>query len=329
MTMLQWPRHLARALGHCVLYASLPLMAAGAQAQTFPERAITLVTPAPPGGGTDALTRALADALAKRLPVPVVVENRPGANATIAAAYVSRAPADGYTLLGVTSGHTINPAIFKKLSYDAVKDFAAVSRLATAPAVLVANKDLGIGNFAQLRELARTKPQQLTFASSETSIQLMTHEVGTYLDAPQTVVYYKGTGPSINDVLGGHVSFAVTSIASVLPFIESGRLSAIGVTGSRRSSLLPQVPTFQEQGVQGMDTETWQGIVAPAGTPPETIAFLNQKINEALADPEVQARCKALAYEPSGITPEEFAEFLKADVVRQAKAVAEAGIQPQ
>ncbi|GAA5233439.1 tripartite tricarboxylate transporter substrate binding protein [Verticiella sediminum] len=308
--------------------AALPALSSAA-AEHYPARPITLVSPAPPGGGTDAIGRAMADAMSRSAGVPVVVENRPGAYSQIATAMVAKAPADGYTLLLVASGHTVNPAVFRELPYDTQADFSAVAQIATAPAVLVANPGLGVSTVAELRAYARQHPERATFASSEASIQLMTSELGAQLPAPPTIVYYKGTGPSINDVLGGHVGFAVTSIASVLPHLQAGRLVPIAVTGKRRAEALPDVPTFQEQGLSGLESTVWQGILVPAGTPAEVIDFLNARVNEALQDPAVGARLRTSAYEPVGGDPAVFSAFLAQDMERQAALVRSAGMVPQ
>jgi len=309
--------------------AGLVAGSVGALAQTYPSRAITLVSPAPPGGGTDAIARALADAMGRRAGVPVVVENRPGAYSQIATAHVAQAAPDGYTLLLTASGHTVNPAVFRRLPYDTRSAFVPIARLATSPAVLVANPGLQVGSIQALRDLSRAHPDKVTFASSETSIQLMTSELGMQFAHPPTIAYYKGTGPSINDVLGGHVGFAITSIASVLPFLQDGRLKAVAVTGTRRTSALPTVPTFQEQGLEGLDTTVWQGVLAPAGTPEAATTWLNAAINAALADPAVIERLRQLAYEPAGGTSASFAAFLDEDLARQSALVAKAGLPLQ
>jgi len=319
---------LRKAAGSAAVLAALLAPAVG-QAQDFPSRAITLVSPAPPGGGTDAIARALAEVVGKGAGVPVIVDNRPGAFAQIATNQVAQAPADGYTLLLVAAGHTINPAVFKKLPYDTEAAFDPVARIATSPAILVANPDLGVKSIADLRQLSREHPERLTFASSEASIQLMTSELGLSLEAPPTIVYYKGTGQSVTDVLGGHVSFAITSIASVLPYLQDGRLVAVAVTGEQRSPIVPEVPTFREEGVPGMQSVVWQGILVPAGTPDRVVAYLNQRINEALADPGVKDRLRTLAYEPAGGSPAQFAAFLHEDFARQADLAAKAGLEPQ
>ena len=325
---IRLPNWLRQGASSGALLAAL-LVPTISHAQDFPSRPITLVSPAPPGGGTDTIARALAEAAAKGAGVPVIVDNRPGAFAQIATNQVAQAPADGYTLLLVAAGHTINPAVFKKLPYDTQTAFEPVVRIATSPAILVANPDLGVRSMADLRQLSREQPQRMTFASSEASIQLMTSELGMSLESPPTIVYYKGTGQSVTDVLGGHVSFAITSIASVLPYLRDGRLVAVAVTGEERSPVVPDVPTFREEGVPGMQSVVWQGILVPAGTPAKVVDYLNQRMNEALADPGVKERLRTLAYEPAGGSPAEFEAFLTEDFARQADLAAKAGIEQQ
>ncbi len=318
------------ALRVCAALAAAAVIPHAAHAAApYPAKAITLVTPAAPGGGTDAIARSLADAMGRGAGVPVVVENRPGAFAQIGTSHVAQAAPDGYTLLLTASGHTVNPAAFRQLPYDTRTAFAPVARVASSPAILVAHPAYGVASVADLQALAGKDPQRLTFASSETSIQLMTSELGAQLAAAPTVVYYKGTGPSVNDLLGGHVGFAITSIASVLPYLKDGRLVPVAVTGQRRADVLPNVPTFQEQGLRGLDSTVWQGILAPAGTPPATITWLNARINQALQDPAVVERLRTLAYAPAGGSAQAFDAFLQEDLERQARLVKAAGLEPQ
>jgi tripartite-type tricarboxylate transporter receptor subunit TctC len=307
--------------------AALPLLFAAGHAQAaWPERPVTLVVPYTPGGVTDALARVVATALAGRLKQPVVVDNRAGGGANIGAALVAKANPDGYTLLmGSAATHAINASLYKKLSYDPIKDFAPISLVAEVPNVLVVNPSVPAHNVKELIAYAKAHPGQLNFGSSGAggTIHLSGELFKSMAGVQMTHVPYKGSAPAVNDLLGGQTQVMFDS--SVVPYVKAGRLRALGVTSARRSSALPDVPTIAEAGLPGYEATAWFGILAPAGTPKPVIAKLNAEISAVLRDPAVTKWMAGQGFEAAGGTPADFAAHIRKETAKWARVVKESG----
>ena len=310
--------------------AALPLLPA-AHADTFPDKPVTLVVPFPPGGPTDAMARTLAAEMKDRLGQPMIVENRAGAGGNIGAEYVARATPDGQTLLFGTSGPlAINASLYRKVSYDPVKSFAPVIQVGHLPNILVVNPSVPAKNVKELVAYAKANPGKLSYASSGNGAS--SHLAGVLFNASAGVelqhIPYKGTGPALNDLLGGQVSMSFTDVLTALPYVKAGRLRALGVTTAERSQALPDVPTVAEQGVPGYDVSVFFGIVAPAGTPPERVAKLNQAFIEVLDTPKVKQLFASQGLEPAPAhTPQQLGKFIQVQMGKWAGVVKQSGAQ--
>jgi len=310
--------------------ATLPLMP-HAHADAFPDKPIVLVIPFPPGGPTDAMARTLAAEMKERLGQPMIVENRAGAGGNIGAEYVARAAPDGQTLLFGTSGPlAINASLYRKVNYDPVKSFAPVIQVGHLPNILVVHPSVPAKNVKELIAYAKSNPNKLSYASSGNGAS--SHLAGVLFNASAGVdlqhIPYKGTGPALNDLLGGQVSMSFTDVLTALPYVKAGKLRALGVTTTERSQALPDVPTVAEQGVPGYDVSVFFGIVAPAGTPPDRIAKLNQAFVEVLDTPKVKQLFASQGLEPApASTPQQLGKFIQAQVTKWAGVVKQAGAQ--
>ena len=310
---------------------ALLLCAAGlAAAQSWPAKPIRLIVPFPPGGGNDTVARAIAEQIAPPLGQPVVVDNRPGAGGIVGAQEAARAAPDGYTLfLGGVGSHAVNPNLHPKLPYDAVKDFAPITLVASAPSVLVVYPGLPPKNIAEFTAYVKANPGKLNYASngngSSSHIAAVLYENGT--GTKMTHVPYKGLGPALTDLLSGRVELMFNSIVAILPHIQSGKLRALAVTSKRRSSLLPDVPTLAESGVKDYEAGSWYGILAPAGTPQPVVERLNAEIVKATKTPEVQKRLAGEGADVIGSTPQEFAEHIRSELARMKTAVSAGGLK--
>lgn len=290
------------------LAAGIALSAAAA----WPEKSVTVIVPFPPGGATDTVARAVAQKMSARLGQPFVVENRPGATGTIGATAVKRAPADGYTLMVASLGpYVITPHLMKSVPYDAEKDFDYLSVPVQAPNVLIASPAQKARTVAEVIAALKAQPGKLSFASSgngssdHLSAELFWQQTGT----SGAHIPYKGGAPAINDLLGGQVDFSFQNVNAVLQHIRAGKLRAIAVTGDKRSSVLPDVPTLAEAGVQGAEIYSWQGMAAPKGLPADVKARLGQAAIDAIHDPDVAKRFTEQGLEIIGSTPAEFTAF--------------------
>ena len=310
--------------------AALPMLPA-AHADTFPDKPVTLVVPFPPGGPTDAMARTLAAEMKDRLGQPVIVENRAGAGGNIGAEYVARATPDGQTLLFGTSGPlAINASLYRKVSYDPVKSFAPVIQVGHLPNILVVNPSVPAKNVKELVAYAKANPGKLSYASSGNGAS--SHLAGVLFNASAGVelqhIPYKGTGPALNDLLGGQVSMSFTDVLTALPYVKAGRLRALGVTTAQRSQAMPEVPTVAEQGVPGYDVSVFFGIVAPAGTPPERVAKLNQAFIEVLDAPKVKQLFASQGLEPAPAhTPQQLGKFIQVQMGKWGAVVKQSGAQ--
>jgi tripartite-type tricarboxylate transporter receptor subunit TctC len=323
----------ARRLALAGAAATLLALAApqGAQAaDAYPTKPIHLVVPFPPGGVADLLARPVADKLGQMLGQPVIVENRGGATGTIGAAYVANAAPDGYTLLfGTTNEIAMSPTLYKALPYDPTKAFAPITPVAEFPNVLVVGPTIDAHTLAELTELARKAPRSLSFASSgEGSTNHLTAELyRTQANVDILHIPYKGGGPALVDVTGGHVSAMFATLPSAVSLIQSGKLRALAVTGGHRSPALPAVPTAQEAGMPQLVVTTWNGVLAPAGTPAPVIDTLYQALRKIVADPGIQAKFAAVGAEPLVTSPQTFAAAIRSDFDLWSGVIKRAGIK--
>ncbi len=316
-------RHLARAAA-----LSLVLAAGSALAQAWPTRPISLVVPFPPGGTTDVLARALGEKLAKSLGQPVVIENRPGAGATLGADYVAKSKADGYTLLMGAVHHTIATSVYKKLPYDFQKDFAPISTVAMVPNVLVVNAATPARDLAELVALAKAQPGKATYGSNGNGTAQ--HLIGTQfqnLTGTELIhIPYKGSGPLATDLLGGQITMSFDTVTPVLPHIRSGKLRALAVTTGKRSPALPDVPTLDEGGLKGFNLGTWFGVLAPAATPREIVSRLNADIVKIIESADFRKRMDDIGAGPVGNSPDQMASQIREETEKFARLVKEAKV---
>ncbi len=317
-----------RLLARCALAACLTPALPAAMAQTYPAKPITLVVPHSAGGTSDILARTVAAEAAKTLGQTIVIDNKGGANGTIAAKQVASSAPDGYTLLLATaSTHGINPSLYSRISYDAVKDFTPVTLLATVPNVLVVGPNVKAGNVQELIAFIQSQGDKTNMGSAGAGTP--GHLAGEMFKSEAklqfTHVPYKGGSPAITDLIGGQIDFMFTTIPGVLPHVKAGSLRALAVTSPERSSAMPDVPTMAESGLPGFQAVSWHGIVAPAGTPDAVVARLNQALTGALAAPEVKQRLLEEGARASGVNTAEFGKFIQTEMAAWAKAVKDSG----
>lgn len=309
--------------------AAAALLAAGAFAQAYPAKAVRVIVPFPPGGSADAASRSMAEKLSVLWGQPLVLEHKPGAGTTIAAAYVAASPPDAYTLLfcGAIS-HAASANLYPNLSYDAVRSFAALGTISLSPFILVVSQNTKADTVRELVELARAKPGVLNYASSGNgaSPHLAAEMFARAAGIRMVHIPFKGMAPALVALVSGEVDLTFADVA-VMPQVRSGRLKALAVTTARASPLVPGVPTLAEAGVAGVDIPSVAGFIAPAGTPRETVAFINASMGKALASNDLRERLIGLGFEPYASTPEEFGAFLAAEVRRYAQVIREAGIR--
>jgi len=317
-------------LALCILLA-VPAFAAQA-AEKYPVRPIRFVIPFPPGGGNDILGRAFSERLGERLGQQWVVDNRGGASSIIGAEIVARAPADGYTLLlGTNSTLAVVPSLRRKLPFDPIKDYDAISLMSSSPYLLVVNPGFEAKSVKELIALAKARPGQLDFASPGhgTSNHLAFEMFKLMAAIELTHIPYKGTSAMITDLLGGRVSVMFVSTASVRPHVLSGRLRALGISTAKRSPAMPEVAPIAEMGVAGFDTASWVGLVGPRGTPPAIIKRLNAEINKVIDEGDLKDKLASQGFIPDGSTPREFAAHIRDELARYRKLVKDAGIKPE
>jgi tripartite-type tricarboxylate transporter receptor subunit TctC len=310
------------------LAAAAALALPSAWAQTWPSRSVSIIVPFPAGGTTDVLARALGQELSKTLGQPVVVENKPGAGATLGADYVAKSKADGYTLLMGAVHHTIATSVYRKLGYDFEKDFAPITTVALVPNVLVVNPQVPAKTEQELLAQAKAQPGKLTYGSNGTGTGQ--HLIGAQFEGMGGVqllhVPYKGSGPLTTDLLGGQISMSFDTVTPVLPHIKAGKLRALAVTTAKRSVALPDVPTLEEAGLPGFDMGTWFGMLAPAGTPKDIVARLNADMVKIIQSPEFRKKMDDIGADPIANTPEQMARQIKDDTARFARLVKEAKV---
>src|SRR5436190_5680432 len=301
-----------------------------ALAQSYPARPIRLVVPFGAGGGTDNLVRIIEPLVTKALGQPLVIENRPGGGSTIGMDQVAKAAPDGYTLVMTDTSIAVNPSL-KPLPYDSINDFAPVSLLATAPVILVAHPSVPAKTLQEFIALARAKPGELNYASG--GIGASTHLGGELLKFVAGIdvrhVPYKGTGPAMNDLIGGHVQVMFSGISSARPFMDAGTLRALAVTGEARNAAAPDVPTFAEAGLPGVTASTYWGILAPKGAPKEIVDRLSAEFGKAVREPDVVKRIGELGYLPIGGGPSDYADNIKSEIAKWAPVIKAANIKAE
>ena len=303
--------------------------AASLHAQTFPSKPIRVIVPLAAGGPGDVLTRALGQKLSEQLGQQIVVDNRLGANTNVGTEFVAKAPADGYTLLSTANPLTTNPSLYATLPYDPIKDFAPITPIALTPLILVVHPSLPVKSVKELIALAKSKPAQIHYGSAGNGSAL--HLAGEMFNSVAQVklvhVPYKGVTNAFSDLLGGQISIMFAGAPIALPQAKAGKLRALGSTGAGRLTTAPDVLPIAELGLPGYEVSVWYGVLAPTGTPSAAVTRLYNEITKIVLLPEIKERWATLGAEPLQSTPDKFAAFLKADVVKWAKVVREAGVK--
>lgn len=310
--------------------AAVLLLSSAAWAQAYPNKVVKLVVPFAAGSGTDAVARITAQNLTDALGQQFIVENKPGANGAIAAEFVARSPADGYTLFMTTNtSHSANPSLMKKINYDPVKDFASVSRMGNLPFMLVVNPDLPVKSVKELIEFARKNPGKVSYGTGNSTgiIAGATFALANKIELLH--VPYKSTPPAMTDVMGGQVSMMFTDLASGIGNVKAGRMRALAVTTAVRSALVPDLPSMEEAGVPNFDLTSWNGVFAPAGTPAEVVNRLNAELVKMVARPDVKEKFAQIGFDAFTSTPAELDAFVRAELVKWAKLVKDAGIEAE
>jgi tripartite-type tricarboxylate transporter receptor subunit TctC len=305
------------------------LLSAACLAQGYPVKPVRIIVPFPPGGVADIVARPIAERLQRLLGQPVVVESRGGATGTLGASFVAHSPPDGYTLLlGTTNEIAMSPTLYKSLPYDPTKAFAPVTSVAVFPNVLVVGMDVPAQNVAELITLARNKPNTLTFGSSGIgSTNHLTLEIfQRQANVAIRHVPYRGGGPALNDVFGGHITGMFATLPSAVSLKKAGKLRALAVTGTHRSEALPDVPASQEVGLPELVVTTWNGVLVPAGTPEDVIERLHVTLTSAVSDPELKQTFAAFGAETELISPEQFTARIRGDFDRWSSVIRQAGI---
>jgi len=311
-----------------LLIAGLFAATAFVHAQNYPSRPLRMIVPTAPGGGTDFTGRLVAAKLSETLGQQVVVENRGGGGGSVGADNAAKSTPDGYTLLlGSIATHAVNPALYKKLPYDHLKDFAPVSLIGTVPNAMVVHPSVPVKSMQEFITYAKANPGKINYGSSgvgsppHLSMELLRSMTGINL----VHVPYKGAGPALADLLGGQVQAMCTSLAGLINFIKSGRVRALGVTTAKRNPQLPDVPTIVESGVPGYEVTIWYGVFAPVATPKAIVQKLNAEMIKALTSPEMKERMALQGMDPAPSTPAELAAFVKAETLKWAKAAKDSG----
>lgn len=302
-----------------------------ANAQLYPSKPVRFIIPFPPGGPTDIVGRLAADRLSKAWNVQVIADNRPGSGGNIGTEQCARSPADGYTMCMISIAQSISPAIYPKLGFDPVRDFAHVTLLATLPSLLVVHPSLPAQNVRELIALAKERPGALNYASggSGTSSHLLMEMFNQRSGIATVHIIYKGTGPALVDQLSGRVELAFSTAIAVQPYVQSGKLRALAISTLERLPTLPDVPTIAESGLPGFDGGSWQGVVMPAGTPRELVHAASGELAKILRAPDMKERIVAMGGIPLGTSPDEFAAFMKAEAEKWAQVAKAAKVSTE
>ena len=319
-----------QSLVHAIGTVALVLMTGATLAQSaYPDKSIRFVVPYPPGGGTDVIARIVQDRLRAALGQSIVIDNRGGAGGSIGTEVVARSAPDGYTVLFTLSSHTINPAIFSKLSFDTARDFEPVGIVCSLPQILVANPQFPANTVQQLIAMAKEKPGSLAYASvgngspGHLAGEMMKIRTGTQL----THIPYRGGGPAVTDVVSGQVPLLWVSIPAAAQFVKQKQLKALAVSTLKRSAAFPDVPTMQESGISDFEVDSWYAMFVPAKTPRAVVDRLNAALNTVLNEPEIRERLLAQGSEAVGGTPEQLGAIVNAELPKWAKLVKDAGIK--
>jgi tripartite-type tricarboxylate transporter receptor subunit TctC len=312
-----------------VLFAGAIAFAAPlAGAQQYPAKSVRIVVPFAPGGGSDFTARLMAQKLTERLGNPFIVENRAGAGGNLGAETVVRAPADGYTLLLISASYTVNPSVYK-LTFDPISDITPIIRLSGGPYVVAVHPSVPANTLADFVELARKQPNKFAFGSSGNG-SVMHVSTAYFLDSAKIQVLhvpYKGTGPALQDTIGGQVQLIFGAVPTTLPHVKAGKLRGLAVTTAKRIAAAPELPTIAESGYPDYEVINWHGLVGPKGLAADIVTRLNREINEILKSEDFKKLLASDGLEPVGGTPGEFAEILKREAVRWNKVVQQAGIK--
>jgi tripartite-type tricarboxylate transporter receptor subunit TctC len=305
------------------------LVSAYAPAQTYPDKAIRLVVGFTAGGPTDILARTIGESLNQAFRQPVIVDNRPGAASNIAADYVAKSPADGYTLMFGSQSLANNATLYSKLSYNALRDFAAVVRVANTPFMLCVHPSLPAANIRELVAFARARPGQVQYGSAGagSAAHLFTEFFGSMTGIKLQNIPYKGAVQATADLVGGQVAFVFENVIAMVPLSKSGKVRCLAVSTQGRTPLAPEIPTMVEAGVTGYVADVWFGLFAPAGTPAAAIDRLNAEVNRALKQPALRQRFETLGCETAGGTAEAFATYFRADIEKWGKVIRDAGVR--
>jgi tripartite-type tricarboxylate transporter receptor subunit TctC len=310
------------------IVAGFAAMPATAQSN-YPNKPVRILAGAPPGGGNDIMARLIAQRLSENLGQQVIVENRPGAGATLATDLVAKSAPDGYTLFLTPSAHALSPSIYRKLPFDPVKDFAAVGQMASVPLVVIVSASLQVNTLRELIDLARAKPSFINFGSGGNGAAQ--HLAGEFLKSLAGIemvhVPYKGSGQAIPDLIAGQIQLMVEPLASAMPHIRGGRVKALAITSRQRVPSLPELPTAEEAGLPGFEVTAWYGLLAPAGTPPEVVARLNAEVNRIIAQPAMRESLATQGAIPVGGTPQQFMDLIVAEIARWRPIIQKAGIR--
>jgi len=312
-----------------ILVAALAAPFSGAiYADNFPSRPITFINPFGPGSGSDTVSRIIADKLGPALGQPIVVDDRPGADGALSALYVHHQPADGYTLLMATNSPlSADPFLHADMSYDPIRDFVPITRVGSFTLMLVVNPNLPIHSVKEMVAYAKANPGRLTFATGNTAgivaLETIKHRAGiSMLHVP-----YKTTPPALEDIMAGRVSMMLADFTTAMPHVKAGTLRALALSRIKRSTLYPELPTMDEAGITGFDMDTWAGLVAPAGTPPQVVTKLNGALRPIIDSPDAQAKFKNIGFEGFSSTPSELGDFIKVQLGKWGKMIKDANIQ--
>ncbi len=294
----------------------------------YPSKPVRLLIPFAPGGGADILNRLIAQRLSETMGQSVIADNRPGADGVVATEIAARSPPDGYTLLVVTLSFAINPAIGRKLPYDAVGDFVPITQTASQQIILIVHPSLPVKSVKELIDYARSKPGGLNYGSSSNAGQLPMELFSSMAGLKMVHIPYKGSAPMLNDLLAGEIQLTLGGALASMPHVKAGKLRALAIGDSKRSALLPALPTIAESGLPGYQALQWMGLVAPAKTPRAIIDRMNNEVVRIVQSAEVRERLLQIGNEPIGSAPAQFGAFIKAEIAKWAKIAKEAGINP-